>query len=255
MRLVIVEDEPIARNGLCALLSADPSVEIAGSFASASTARHGIRSVSPDCMFVDVEMPGENGLELVRSIPAASRPLVVFVTAHEDYAATAFDVDAIDYLLKPVEEQRLARAVERVRLAMATNAQARAHERLDDIFAESQSDSKPSLTRISARVGDRLVVMKLADVSWIAADGDYMRVHSDGRTLLVRMTMRDIEQRLDPAFFVRAHKSAVVNVDFVTSVDVVSHGEFVAILRDGARVRVGRSYRPALFEALGERGA
>ncbi|MGI8508214.1 MAG: LytTR family DNA-binding domain-containing protein, partial [Gemmatimonadaceae bacterium] len=99
----------------------------------------------------------------------------------------------------------------------------------------------------------RLVVVKLTDVSWIEADGDYMRVHSKGRVLLVRMTMRELEQRLDPALFVRAHRSVVVNIDFVASVELLSHGEHVATLSDGVRVRVGRTYRPILFEALGER--
>ena len=253
MRLIVVEDEPIARGGLCTLLAAEPSVEVVGSFANANSARRGVRYALPDAMFVDVEMPGEDGLELVRSIPAASRPLVVFVTAHEDYATTAFDVDAVDYVLKPVDESRLARAIERVRRAIETNARARAHTRLTEILADKIADDGRRLTRISARVGDKLVVVKLSDVSWIEADGDYMRVHSNGHALLVRMTMRELELRLDPALFVRAHRSAVVNVEFVTSVDTLPHGEYVATLKDGVRVRIGRMYKPALFEALGER--
>lgn len=236
MRLIVVEDEPIARDGLCAMLAAEHSVEVVGSFANAEAARRGVRNAMPDGMFVDVEMPGEGGLDFVRSIPAASRPHVVFVTAHENYAVNAFDVDAIDYVLKPIDERRLSESVARVRKAVEDNATARMH-----------------LTRISARVNDRLVVVRLTDVSWIEADGDYMRVHSNGRALLVRMTMRELEHRLDPSAFVRAHRSALVNLDFVTSVELLSHGEHIAVLRDGSRVRVGRSYRPALFDALGER--
>jgi len=257
MRLIVVEDEPIARDGLCALLAAERSVEVVGSFASAEAARRGVRSALPDGMFVDVEMPGEGGMDFVRSIPAASRPHIVFVTAHENYAAQAFDVEAIDYVLKPIDERRLAEAGERVRRAVETNANARMHARmharLKEVLGDGLSDDGDHLTRISARVGDRLVVVKLSDVSWIEADGDYMRVHSKGRALLVRMTMRELERRLDPALFMRAHRSALVNIDFVTSVDLLPHGEHVATLCDGARVRVGRTYRAALFDALGER--
>jgi two-component system LytT family response regulator len=253
MRLIVVEDEPIARDGLCALLAAEQSVELVGSFSSADAARRGVRSALPDGMFVDVEMPGESGMEFVRSIPAASRPHVVFVTAHEDYAVKAFDIDAIDYVLKPIDERRLAEAVERVRRAIETDANARMQARLKEVLVGDLSEDGGHLTRISARVGDKLVVMKLADVSWIEADGDYMRVHSKGRALLVRMTMRELERRLDPSVFMRAHRSAVVNIDFVASVDLLPHGEHVATLCDGARIRIGRTYRPVLFEALGER--
>lgn len=253
MRLIVVEDEPIAREGLCTLLAAEPSVEVVGAFASADAARRGMRSTLPDAIFIDVEMPGEDGMELVRSIPVASRPHVVFVTAHEHYAAKAFDIDAVDYVLKPIDERRLAMAVERVQQTIDTNARANAHARLKEVLTDGVFENGRHLTRISARVGDKLVVVKLADASWIEADGDYMRVHSKGRTLLVRMTMRELQLRLDPAMFVRVHRSAVVNIDFVASVDLLPHGEHVAVLSDGTRVRIGRAYRPTLLEALGER--
>jgi two-component system, LytTR family, response regulator len=253
MRLIVVDDEPIARDGLCALLAAEQSVEVVGSFASAEAARRGVRSALPDGMFVDIEMPGEGGIDFVRSIPAVSRPHVVFVTAHENYAAKAFDVKALDYVLKPLDERRLAEAVERLRTAIDAGANARMHARLKEALADGLSDDCDYLTRISARVGDRLVVVKLSDVSWIEADGDYMRVHSKGRALLVRMTMRELERRLDPSLFMRAHRSALVNIDFIASVDLLPHGEHIAMLCDGARVRIGRTYRSALFDALGER--
>ncbi len=253
MRVIVVEDEPIAREGLRALLAASPAVEVVGAFASADAARRGIRASLPDAMFVDVEMPGEGGVELVRSIPAASRPHVVFVTAHENYAARAFDVEAVDYVLKPIDERRLGQAIERVRRLIEANATTKVHARLTEPIADVVPSGGTYLTRISARVGDKLVVMRLADVSWIEADGDYMRIHSKGHSMLVRMTMRDLEQRLDPSTFVRVHRSSVINVDFVASVELLSHGEQVAALTDGVRVRVGRTYRPALSEVLGER--
>lgn len=253
MRVIVVEDEPIAREGLRALLAAVPAVEVVGAFANADTARRGIRASLPDAMFVDVEMPGVGGVDLVRSIPVTSRPHVIFVTAHENYAANAFDLEAVDYILKPIDERRLGQAIERVRRLIEARQRADAHARLTEAIADALPVSSAYLTRISARVGNRLVVMRLSDVAWIEADGDYMRVHSKGHSMLVRMTMRDLEQRLDPSTFVRVHRSSVVNVDFVVSVDLLSHGEQVAKLRDGARVRIGRTYRSALSEALGER--
>ena len=251
MRVIVVEDEPLAREGLSALLAAEPAVEVVGSFASAAAARHALRTSAPDAMFVDVEMPGESGVELVRSIPQATRPKVVFVTAHETYAATAFDVEAVDYVLKPIDETRLSVAVGRVRRSIETSALASTARSIVEV-PDAPGDTR-RLTRISARVGERLVVMKLCDVSWIEADGDYMKVHSRGRALFVRMTMRELERRLDPDMFVRVHRSALVNIDAVTGVEMLPHGDHVTVLTDGSRVRVGRSYRDALFETLGER--
>jgi two-component system LytT family response regulator len=257
MRVIVVEDEPIAREGLCALLGAEESVEVVGAFSTADAARRGVRATEPDAMFVDIEMPNEGGVEFVRSIETTPRPYVVFVTAHENYATTAFDVAAVDYVLKPIEEARLSEAVERVRRAMEASARAQAHSRLasaiSGAIADTASDDRRPLTRMSARVGNKLMVVKMTDVSWIEADGDYLRLHSKGRVLLVRMTMRELERRVDPAQFVRAHRSAFVNVDSVVSVEMVSHGEHVALLSDGSRVRIGRSYRATLFDVLGER--
>lgn len=256
MRVIVVEDEPIAREGLCALLDAEESVKVVGAYSSVDAARRGVRAAEPDAMFIDIEMPNEDGLDFVRNLDAETRPYVVFVTAHENHATSAFEVAAIDYVLKPIDEARLSEAVQRIRHAMDTTARATAHLRLASAIAaaaEAVSDDGNPLTRISARVGNKLVVVRMADVSWIEADGDYLRLHSNGRVLLVRMTMRELERRLDPGHFVRAHRSAFVNLEFVGSVDTVSHGEQVAVLSDGARVRVGRNYRTTLFRSLGER--
>lgn len=265
MRVVVVEDEPIARDGLCAMLAAHPSVQVVGAFGSADDARHGIRAVAPDALFVDVAMPGESGVALVASLPAESRPHVVFVTAHDSYATSAFDIEAVDYVLKPVAEHRLAQALDRVHRAIESARRADVHARLSEMLAVDAGrgdrtqveDATPEsadarLRRIAARVGDRLVSVRLADVTWIAADGDYVRVHHAGRPLLVRMTMRELERRVDPERFVRVHRSAFVNLDALVSVECLAHGEHVALLSDGARVRVGRSYRAALFAVLGE---
>lgn len=268
MRVVIIEDEPLAREGLRALLAREPDVEVIGAYGSCETARTAIRARTPDAIFVDVEMPGGTGLDLASTLNDASSaahgpnrgaaPLVVVVTAHDKYATRAFDVDVVDYVLKPVDEQRLALAVERLRCVLQTNARAEAHGKLVAALrvAGSGDAVMPAeyITRLSTRVGDRLMVIRLADVSWIEADGDYMRVHARGKSALVRMTMSDLERRLDPRSFLRAHRSALVNIDAISIVELLPHGENVAVLTDGSRVRLGRTYKAAVLAAIGDRG-
>jgi len=259
MRVVIVDDEPLAREGLRAMLERAGGIEIVGMYATADAARPAIRAHTPDAVFLDMEMPGASGLDLVRTLAMESPPLVVAVTAHERFAPGAFDVDVIDYVLKPVDEARLGIAIDRVRAALSLAARAAAHDRVvAAVDATSSLADTPApaaySTRLATRLGDRLVVLRLADVSWIEADGDYMRVYHQGKAALVRSTMSDLERRLDPATFVRVHRSAIVNLDAVSSVDLLAHGDSVAVLTDGSRVRVGRSYKSALLATLGDRG-
>lgn len=265
MRVVIIEDEPLAREGLRTLLAHEPDVEVIGAYGSCESARTAIRARTPDAIFVDVEMPGGTGLDLASALNdssaahgsnRAAAPLVVVVTAHDKYATRAFDVDVVDYVLKPVDEQRLALAVERLRCVLQTNARAEAHGKLVAALGVAGDAVMPAeyITRLSTRVGDRLMVIRLADVSWIEADGDYMRVHTRGKSALVRMTMSDLERRLDPRAFLRAHRSALVNIDAISIVELLPHGENVAVLADGSRVRLGRTYKAAVLAAIGERG-
>ena len=260
MRVAIVDDEPLARDGLRAMLERRGGIEIVGTYASADAARVAIRTTTPDAIFLDMEMPGGSGLDLIRTLAMESPPLVVAVTAHERFAPGAFDVDVVDYVLKPVDESRLGAAVDRVGAALDLTARAAAHDRVLAAVGASTSPAAtaepPSeySTRLATRLGDRLVVVRLAEVSWIEADGDYMRVHHRGRSALVRTTMSDLERRLDPAAFVRVHRSAIVNIDAITSVDLLAHGDSVAVLDDGSRVRIGRSYKSALLAVLGDRG-
>ncbi|HKG95013.1 MAG TPA: response regulator [Gemmatimonadaceae bacterium] len=273
IRALLVDDEPLARDGVRLLAEREPDFTVVGECGSAAEARRSIEALAPDVVFLDVEMPGPSGLDVVRALDPATAPLVVFVTAYEEHAVRAFDLHAVDYLLKPLDEERFRDAARRVRGTLAAVAREAAHDRLvravdalrrgigagepPDAVDESAHAAGAGggggayLERVSLRVGGRLVVVRAAEVDWVAADGDYVRFHAGGRSYLARMTMAQLERRLDPRRFVRVHRSAIANLDAVRNVDVGSHGDHVLTLRDGSRVRLSRSYRDAVLAALG----
>jgi len=259
IRVLVVDDEPLAREGVRLLAEREPDLAVVGECGSAGEAELAITALAPDVMFLDVQLPGESGLALAARLGRERAPLVVCVTAYEEHAVRAFELHAVDYLLKPVDPGRFADAVERVRRLLAAAARAEAHDRLlaalDALRAPptppSEAVAAPLLERLSVRVGDRLMVVRLADVDWIAADGDYVRLHVAGKGALVRARMVQLEHRLDPRHFLRVHRSAIANLDAVRSVEVGGNGDYVLRMRDGSRIRISRSYRDAVLAALG----
>jgi two-component system LytT family response regulator len=265
--VLIVDDEPLAREGVRLLARREPDLEVVGECGNAGEAERAIRSLSPDVVFLDVQLPGESGLELVARLDREAVPLIVCTTAHEEHAVRAFELHAVDYLLKPIDPDRFSEAVRRTRHALAIDARDEMRERLlaalelvrgGDVARAASSDEGAHggerasyLERLSVRVGDTLVVVRLVDVDWIGADGDYMRLHVGGKSSLVRMTMTQLERRLDPRRFLRVHRSAIVNLDAVRGAEVGVHGDYVLRLRDGSRVKLSRSYRDAVLGALG----
>jgi two-component system LytT family response regulator len=256
IRVLVVDDEPLAREGVRLLAEREPDLTVVGECGSAGEAEQAIRALSPDVVFLDVQLPGESGLALAARLGRDVAPLVVCVTAYEEHAVRAFELHAVDYLLKPVDPARFAEAVGRVRRAVAAASRDEAHDRLlaalDALRARDEpAPPSPHLDRVSVRVGDRLVVVRLADVDWIGADGDYVRLHVGGKGALVRATMAQLEHRLDPRRFLRVHRSAIANLDAVHSLEVGAHGDYVLRLRDGSRIKISRSYRDAVLAALG----
>jgi two-component system LytT family response regulator len=268
IRVLVVDDEPLAREGVVLLARREPDLEVVGECGSTGEAERAIRSLSPDVVFLDVQLPGESGLDLAARLDRATAPLIICVTAHEEHAVRAFELHAVDYLLKPIDPDRFSEAVRRARHALAAGTREEVRERLLSALelvrggsgdrgvlpSRPEADSAEGvryLERLSVRIGDTLVVVRLADVDWIAADGDYMRLHVGGKSSLVRMTMAQLERKLDPRRFLRVHRSAIVNLDAVRSVEVGVHGDYVLRLRDGSRVKLSRSYRDAVLAALG----
>jgi two-component system LytT family response regulator len=242
LRTLIVDDEPPARKRLRDLLATEPALEIIGEAGSGTEAVRMIRGERPDLVFLDIQMPGTDGFGVIREIAEDNPPIVVFVTAHDEHAIKAFEVQAVDYVLKPVLEPRLKeavrRAVERIRSgARATNGElARLLERL----AQSAA---PQSSRLPIKRDGSVTFVPVDDVDWLEADGDYVRIHAGKATHVVRETITEVLSKLPPARFLRVHRSIVVNAERIREVQPWFKGDYVLILHDGTKLRSGRTYR------------
>jgi two-component system, LytTR family, response regulator len=251
LRVLIVDDEPPAREKLARLLAAEPGVEVIGEAIDGVEAVRAIASHEPDLVLLDVEMPRLGGFEVLDALEATGqepRPMVVFVTAYDRFAVRAFDVHAVDYLLKPVIAERLAEALER----------ARAIDRRDEgqrvaglRRASKEVRAAHPLRRFIVQVGGRLQLVDARNVVWLEAAANYVELHLEGRRHVVRGSLTSIAQRLDPERFARVHRSAVVNLDWVRELRPISHGDYRVILRNGDEVKLSRRYRHELPATLG----
>jgi two-component system LytT family response regulator len=252
IRTVIVDDEPLARDGVRLLLSGMADVDIVGEAGDGAAAVRTIAAVSPDVVLLDVQMPGMNGFDVVEQVATSHLPLILFVTAYDEYALRAFDVHAFDYLLKPVSRARLEEAMARVRDDLGRGGLPR--ERVMDVIdsvrlAQSgQPAAKPRYThRFAVRDRDRFVLVRAADIEWVDAAANYVRMNTRGRGYLLRMTLAEMERRLDPAQFTRIHRSTIVNTGRVREIRPDAHGDYDVILHDGQTLRMSRSFRERLL--------
>ena len=237
---MVVDDEPLARKRLLALLRDEPDIEVVGEAGGGTSAAKLIPVLKPDLVFLDIQMPGMDGFGVLRAIAPKHLPLVIFVTAYDEHAVRAFDVHAVDYVLKPVVESRFREAVRR------------AVDRLGSSGADALSrqmalllDRLPAVTapeRLAVRAGERTVFVGVDEIDWIDVDGDYARLHVGKLTHLLRETLGDLERRL-PARFLRIHRSIIVQADRIQSVQPWFKGDYVITLRDGTRLTSGRTYR------------
>lgn len=252
----IVDDEPLARARLARLLALEPGVQVVLEAASVDEALEALGEVQPHLLLLDVQMPGRDGFALVEALgalDAAVRPFVVFVTAHAAHAPRAFDVAADDFLVKPVEPQRLALAVARARSARerrdpAAEAEDAWREAMERRLRDLLEPLAPRefLRHFAVTVGRRTLVVPAGEVDWIKADGNYARLHAGRQQYLVRATMNGLEQQLNPADFVRIHRSAIIRLDRLREVVMLAPGEYRAVLRDGTQLDVMRTYRGRL---------
>lgn len=245
--VLIVDDEPPARRGLRALLEGEPDVTIVGEARSGAEAIAAIEALRPALVFLDVQMPDGDGFDVVRTIGAERMPVVVFATAYDRYALQAFEAHALDYLLKPYDRQRFAAALERARVQLRRRT-------VDDrllAFLERVEAPARWLQRLTVRTGARTSFIPVASVDYLEAEENYVRVHVGDRSSLVRETLTALAARLDPARFVRVHRSLVVQVARVTAVESLDAGEYVLVLATGRKLVSGRTYRQAVQEALG----
>jgi two-component system LytT family response regulator len=246
VRVIIVDDEELARGYLRELLAAHPEIEIAGECGNGFEAVKAIGELHPDLVFLDVRMPKLDGFEVLELIDAASMPVVIFVTAFDQYAMRAFDTHAVDYLMKPFSAERLARALERARLRMGERG----------IPAEVGAASRPAgehRQRIVVKDGARVHVIPLAKLDYVEAQDDYVALHSEGRSYLKQQAIASVEAMLDPAQFVRIHRSAIVNLERVKRIEPYGKESRVAILSDGTQLPVSKTGYARLLEAMEDR--
>ena len=248
-RVIIVDDEELARRAIRALLERYPDVEVIAEATNGIEAVDIIGRVDADIVFLDIQMPGLDGFGVLESISLERAPLVIFVTAYDDYAIQAFERSALDYLLKPIDPQRFAIALERARSRLQERADGRIGRDLARLIATRGVDGRETTARtdrITFRDGSRLIVLERVEIEWIGAEDDYIRVHTARKTYLVRETLSSVEQRLDPTSFVRIHRSTVVNVGVVREVVQAANHDAVVVLRSGERLRASRRYREAI---------
>jgi two-component system LytT family response regulator len=233
IKTVLVDDEPLARQRMRELLAGQADIEIVGEFISGTEAKVALGKLTSDLLLLDVQMPRMTGLKLAQLLADEPLPLVVFVTAHDSFAVEAFDTRAVDYLLKPVRPERLARALDRVRDQLAAIRESAAEKN-----AANPPGAKPAVSRLMAKSGDRVVFIKAEQIDWIESAGNYVIVHVGTERHILRETMATLEGELSPKDFVRLNRSLIVNVRTIVGLKSQGQGEYFAMLTDGKRANV-----------------
>jgi len=254
IRVVIVDDEALARDGIRLRLDREPDVEVVGEFASAETAMQRIPELGADVMFLDVQMPHLSGLDLVERTGLDAVPAVVFITAYDHYAIQAFGVRALDYLVKPYDDERFAEMLDRVRSRIAQLRDGTLGRQVRTVLSRHLGDAvgaSGGIARVPVKTANGVTFVRADTIDWIEAAGDHIRLHVGRDTFALRQTLTGILETLDPRRFVRIHRSAVVNVDRIVELQPFFHGEHIAILQSGRRLKVSRSWRDELARALG----
>ncbi|MBS1858419.1 MAG: response regulator transcription factor [Acidobacteria bacterium] len=248
IRILIVDDEPLARRRLRAFLRPEPETEIAGECGNGTEAVEAIRTLKPNLVFLDVQMPGMDGFEVLRAIEPRERPAIVFVTAYDQYAVQAFEERALDYLLKPFGKRRFEDTMARVRERIERPEADDAHDRVNRLLR-----TLGPRTHLVVKTGTHSVLLQVARIEWLEAEGDYVRIHAGREVYLTRQTMNRIEAQLAAARFVRVHRSAIVNLEYIREIHPLPGGDHAIALRDGTQVTLSRGYRERLETALGQR--
>lgn len=242
-----MDDEPWARTRIASLLKAEGDFTVVHECADGAEAVRAIVGLQPQVVFLDVQMPGIDGFDVVEAIGAAAMPIVVFATAHQEYAVRAFDAGAVDYLLKPFDEERFRRAVERVRRDLRAPESAAAA--LENAMVQVRRGA-PYAERLVVNNAGRVIFIRVCDIDWFEASGNYVTIHAGREKHMLRETLRGLSERLDPKVFVRLHRSSVVNVERLRELLPWSRGEQVAVLKDGTQLTIGRAFREHLMSVM-----
>jgi len=263
IRVLIVDDEPLARQRLEDLLRAENGVDIVASVDNGEAAVDAVRSLHPDIAFLDVQMPGKTGIDVVREVGPDAMPLTIFVTAYDRYALQAFDLAAVDYLVKPFDDERFEQAFQRARRYVELEEMGELRERLLAVLDGGSRSSAPSapappmsgrsayLERIAVEMRGKVRVVPVSQIEYITASGPYVELHTRERAYLIREAIHTLEEKLDPNRFLRIHRSIIVRVDLIDTFHRGAGGDYEVQLKSGARLRVSRSRREELERRLG----
>ncbi len=253
-KVLIVNDEPLAREGIRLRLKAYSDFTIIGECEDAVTALKAIRNEAPDLIFLDIQMQGMDGFEMLKRLPKHRHPQIIFLTAYDQYALAAFEVHALDYLLKPVDPKRFAAAVKRALTQLKQPHPSSIEDRLRALLAEREGNGKPAsyLERVAVRTGKRITYIFADEIDWLEAVGDYVGLHVGQNRPLISATLDDLEDRLDPRKFVRIHRSTIVQLSRIRETQKLPNRDMRLRLVDGTNLRVSRTYRDRLDRGLSD---
>jgi two-component system, LytTR family, response regulator len=249
IRALIIDDEPLARKGLRQLLQDDPEVNVLGECGDGLEAVEQIRAQHPDLIFLDIQMPEMDGFAVLESLGPEEIPLVIFVTAYDQHALRAFQVHALDYLLKPFEEERFQEALQRAKAQMRQKSSTQMTQRILEML-DGNREERQAPGRIMVRNAGRITFVRVEEVDWIEAQGDYVCLHCQGKKHLVREKISDMESQLAADRFLRIHRSTIVSIPRIKEMQPLFHGEYAVVLHDGTRLTMSRSFRDRVFERL-----
>jgi len=244
-RALIVDDEPLARERIRTLLRDDPDIEIVSESDNGAEALRAIERWNPDLIFLDIQMPELNGFEVIEHLDSARMPVIIFVTAYDQYALKAFEVCALDYLLKPFDRERFERALGRARAELDRRRAGQVNERVLKLLSEIQQGRK-HLDKLIIRQGGRVFFLRTDEIDWIEAAGNYVRLHAGKDEYLYRETMTKLEARLNPDRFARIHRSTIVNVERIKELQPWFRGDYMIVLGDNQKLTLSRTYRSRL---------
>jgi two-component system LytT family response regulator len=251
IRAVIVDDEPLARRRIRDLLAQAEDVEIIAVCANGEEAIHTIDESRPDLLFLDVQMPEVDGFDVLQAIGFGHVPVVIFVTAYDQFALRAFEAHALDYLLKPFDDERFQATLQRARERIRQQHGGDLDRRLRALLDEARGD-RGYLQRLVVPAGHRSIFIRTDEIDWIEAERNYIRLHVRSQAHLLRENLSRIESALDPAKFCRIHRSTIVNIDRIHAVESFARGEYLVTLHDGTKLNSGRSYRDRLYQVMGK---
>jgi two-component system LytT family response regulator len=255
IKVLIADDEALARDGIRLRLRGAADVEVVGEAGDGPEAARRIKTLKPDLLFLDIQMPGFDGFEVLRRVAPVHLPAVIFATAYDRYALQAFETHAVDYLLKPFGSARFNEALQWARRTLGREeALEAAHRRTAGIIEPGSQPPAAGryVRRLTVKDGRRFLLLKVEDVDWIEAASNYVELHARGRSYLIRMTLTELYDTLDPAMFARIHRSTIVNLDRVKEITLGDGGDFVVWLQDGEGLRLSRGYRERLLGSEGE---